>query len=44
MQNRTGKTHLVHIFNEGKHEILAVFGPTVQFLTTPEEAMRPCVS
>jgi hypothetical protein len=38
MQNRTGTTHLVHIFNEGKHEILDVFGPTVQFLAKPEEA------
>jgi quercetin dioxygenase-like cupin family protein len=38
MQKQVHRTHLVYNFNESKHPILDVFGPTVQFVMTPEEA------
>src|ERR1700736_6581752 len=38
MQKQTDRIHLVYNFNESKHPILDVFGPTVQFVVTPEEA------
>jgi quercetin dioxygenase-like cupin family protein len=38
MQKPTVRSHFVYNFNESKHPILEVFGPTVQFLMTPAEA------
>jgi quercetin dioxygenase-like cupin family protein len=44
MRKEIDKSHFVYNFNESKHPILEVFGPTVQFLMTPEEAAQPlCV-
>jgi quercetin dioxygenase-like cupin family protein len=38
MRKQTVRNQLVYNFNESRHPILEVFGPTVQFLVTPEEA------
>lgn len=33
----------VHFVGAGKHGLLDVFGPTVEFLTSPEETASYCV-
>ena len=38
MQNQTEVTHGPQMLQESEHPLLDLFGPTVQFLTSPEEA------
>jgi quercetin dioxygenase-like cupin family protein len=38
MLNKTYATHSAYSVHESKHPVLDVFGPTVQFLTSPEES------
>ena len=38
MQNQTEVTHGPRMLHESEHPLLDLFGPTVQFLTAPEEA------
>ena len=38
MQNQTEVTHGPQMLHESEHPLLDLFGPTVQFLTSPEEA------
>jgi quercetin dioxygenase-like cupin family protein len=37
MQNQTEMTHRPQMLHESEHPLLEVFGPTIQFLTSPEE-------